>query len=531
MAKSFLKILSNEEFSKKHIIFYLFLIGIVSLSIRLYYFPTGVPLTFDSLEYFFYAMDISVIGKLPENYSPINNGWPIFLSLIFSLFSFEQSISYMELQRYTSVIISVLTIIPVYFLCKKFVSNKISIIGAGIIAFEPRLIQNSLLGIADSLYIFLVAITLVLFLDNNKKKIYFSFVIIGIGTIVRAEGIFLFLGISIVYLIRFRKNKSDLVKFIPIVIIFLLILLPIQLYRINIYETDGIFIRVIDTAYHKIQPAEITGSSTGSIAIQNIIENFPKYFLWDLIPIFIFFMPIGIYYVFKKMNISKLTIIISSICMIFPTIHAYSIPLQETRYFYFLYPLFCVVSVLALPVIFNRFKKQNLILILLMIGILVSSSIFLQFKMWDTQHESEAYKVAEFIVENTKGVNQYYPEYTYIESAEIPKLTQELQSYFFLEREDKISIRSSTLDRINTIPTKNLNSLNEFIEYGQKLGLTHIIIDDKDRNNFLDQSIFDAEKFPFLTKVFDSRDKQFNYVVQIYEIDFEQYFKMKNNND
>jgi hypothetical protein len=433
----------------------------------------------------------------------------------------------MELQRSTSIIISVLTIIPVYFLCKKFVSNKISIIGAGIIAFEPRLIQNSLLGIADSLYIFLVTITLVLFLDNNKKNIYFSFIIIGIGTIVRAEGIFLFFGISIVYLIRFRKNKLDLVKFIPIVIIFLLILLPIQLYRINIYETDGIFLRIINTASDKIQPAEITGSSTGSIAIQNIIENFPKYFLWDLIPIFIFFMPIGIYYIFKKRDISKLTIIISSICMIFPAIHAYSIPLQETRYFYFLYPLFCVVSVLALPVIFNRFKKRNLILVLLMIGILVSSSIFLQFKMWDIQHETEAYKVAEFIVENTKGVNQYYPEYTYIESAEIPKLTQDLRTYFFHEREDKISIRHATLNNTHTISTKEFGTLNDFIEFGQKNGLTHIVIDDKERSDYFDQSTFDKKKYLFLIKEFDSKDKGFEYSVQIYKIDFNKYFELE----
>ena len=155
----------------------------------------------------------------------------------------------------------------------------------------------------------------------------------------------------------------------------------------------------------------------------------------------------------------------------------------------------------------------------------------MQFKMLDTQHETEAYMIAKYISENTIGVNQYYPESIYIIPAQIPKSTQELQSYFFLEREDKISIKSSTLNKISIIPTKNFNSLNEFIEYGQKLGLTHIIIDDKDRNNFLDQTIFNAKKFSFLTKVFDSRDKQFDYVVQIYEIDFERYFKMKNNND
>jgi len=99
-------------------------------------------------------MDISVVGTLPQNYTPINNGWPIFLSGFFSIFSFENSISYMELQRIISVIISTLTIIPIYYLCRNFVNNSYSIIGAAIFAFEPRIIQNSLFGIADPLYIF-----------------------------------------------------------------------------------------------------------------------------------------------------------------------------------------------------------------------------------------------------------------------------------------------------------------------------------------------------------------------------------------
>ena len=98
-------------------------------------------------------MDIATVGNLPQNYTPINNGWPIFLSGFFTIFSFENSISYMELQRMVSVIISTFTFIPIYYLCKKFVNRSYSIIGAAIFAFEPRIIQNSLFGIADPLSI------------------------------------------------------------------------------------------------------------------------------------------------------------------------------------------------------------------------------------------------------------------------------------------------------------------------------------------------------------------------------------------
>ena len=60
-----------------------------------------------------------------------------------------------------------LTTIPVYYLCKNFVARKIAIIGASLIAFDPRLIINSFLGITDPLNLLLISISLVLFLSNN----------------------------------------------------------------------------------------------------------------------------------------------------------------------------------------------------------------------------------------------------------------------------------------------------------------------------------------------------------------------------
>lgn len=522
VAKLSLKTLSNKEFSAKITILFLVLIGIVGLSIRIFYFPNGVPLTFDSLGYFFYAMDISTVGKLPENYTPINNGWPLFLSSIFSIFPSEKTQFYMDLQRITTVLISVLTLIPVYFLCKKFVSNKISIIGAGIIVFEPRLIQNSLFGIADSLYIFLVATTLLLFLDNNKKIIYISFAISAFATIIRSEGLFLFIAISIVYLIRFRKNKLDLIKYIPLLCIFLLILLPIQLYRMDIYETDGIFIRVINTAAEKIKSPEITGASTGSIAVENILVNFPKYFVWDLIPIFILFIPIGVFQIFKKIEYSKLTIIVSTIFMVMPAMHAYSIPLQETRFFYFIYPVLCVISVLSIEKFIDKVDRKKLLFVLILSGILLTSMVFLNFKMWDPNEERESFMIAKFLVKDMKGVNNYYPQDRYIEAAQIPEHTDELKKYFFQEREMKKPIRDTLPNNVKVISIDKFSTLDELLINSEKIGLSHLVIDNEDgRPNFFKDIFQNEEKYPFLIKKYDSSSQGFNYHVKIFEINYD----------
>jgi len=91
----------------------------IGLGIRIYYFPFDLPLIMDGLDNFTYATAINYYGHLPVEWTPINNGWPIFLSFWFSIINLENTLQYMQLQRVISIIISSLIMIPVYFLCKK----------------------------------------------------------------------------------------------------------------------------------------------------------------------------------------------------------------------------------------------------------------------------------------------------------------------------------------------------------------------------------------------------------------------------
>ena len=98
----------NKLESKKYTTFFLGLIIILGLVLRFYYFPYDVPFSLDSLSYFSYAFEISQTGKFPIDFALINNGWPTFLSIFFSLFKFENFIDYMELERGVSILISVM---------------------------------------------------------------------------------------------------------------------------------------------------------------------------------------------------------------------------------------------------------------------------------------------------------------------------------------------------------------------------------------------------------------------------------------
>ena len=110
---------------KKNYVFYLVLIISASLVVRLFYFqqyPAGF--SDDALVYFWYANDIKILDQLP-NYVLTQIGWPIFLSFFFEIFNFNNFFDYITLQTFLSLIISVITIIPIYFLCNKFFSKKL----------------------------------------------------------------------------------------------------------------------------------------------------------------------------------------------------------------------------------------------------------------------------------------------------------------------------------------------------------------------------------------------------------------------
>ena len=159
-----LNIVNTFNNSTKKPIVFLVLIGIAGLLLRLAYFPYDVPLYDDSQGYFWYAIDMSILNQLPPDHSIINNGWPSFLSLIFQQMDSNYFLDYHNMQRFVGVVFSVATIFPVYLLCSKYFKKSYSLLGAALFIFEPKLIQNSFLGTPESVYIFLMATLLFLFL-------------------------------------------------------------------------------------------------------------------------------------------------------------------------------------------------------------------------------------------------------------------------------------------------------------------------------------------------------------------------------
>ena len=220
--------IKESSLNRKVIFLCLLSIGIIGLLVRMYFEPY-ITLTGDATNYFVYAADTSLTGKLPEIYYLTNNGWPMFLSILFSNTKLDDPFFLMELQRFSSIIISAVTIIPVYFLCRRFFNPQCSLIGSSLFAFEPHIITNSSLGITEPLFLFLGISSLVLFLNNNHKLIYGSFAIAGLFTLIRFEGMFFFVIISMMFLIKYRHKKRIFVQYPILFAIYVLILFRLHI--------------------------------------------------------------------------------------------------------------------------------------------------------------------------------------------------------------------------------------------------------------------------------------------------------------
>ena len=132
----------NYVNSKKNIILYLGLILTLGLILRFYYLPYDVPIVTDGFYSFVYAAKTVFEGNLPIGYGTTNTGWANFLALFFSLSDTSDPFYLMQIQRSLSVILSSLTIIPAFFIFRKFVNIRWALFGCLLLIIEPRLLMQ-----------------------------------------------------------------------------------------------------------------------------------------------------------------------------------------------------------------------------------------------------------------------------------------------------------------------------------------------------------------------------------------------------
>ena len=537
-----------ENSAKKPIVF-LVLIALAGLFLRLVYFPYDVPLFNDSLGYFWYAIDMSILNQLPPGHSLVNNGWPSFLSLIFQQMDSSNFLDYHNMQRFVGVVFSVATIFPVYLLCSRYFKKSYSLLGATLFIFEPKLIENSFIGTPESMYIFLMALLLFLFLSTNFKKIYLAFAIVALLALVRYEGFLMIIPLSVVFFIRFRKQKKDLIKYTICMSIFILILVPMAYLKNETAGQDG-FVSHIAAAPMHYQAAIQENISTLADFLYLGSINLIKYLGWAQIPSFIIFVPLGIILIFKDIDYKKIIIILSILIMLIPAFYGYSRGFQEIKYLYVLYPIFCVLACFTFKLLVEKFNRKNLIFCMIIGGIILSSVVFTEWKSMDREHYLEAYEILTELPQKEMKINQefgtYGGEITYFhwlrlhDVDEFPILKKELP-----ENKVKTTKRPNLYgedvmkdQKAQEYHNIEIDNLRDYFQVLEKQKITHLILDQAVIGQLINdelrlhlRDIFSHEnKYPFLVKEYDSKENGFNYHVKLFKIDYDLYNDWINEN-
>ena len=501
--------LGKADYSHKQIIVYLCIIGAAGLTLRLFYFPYGVPVVLDAISYFWYGMDTTILGHFPESYNFPNTGWPTLLAFFFAIFHSDNFMDYATLQRLLSVSVSVLTIIPVFLICRRFFNKQLALLGSAIFAFEPHIIQNSLLGISDPLYILLIAFSFAFLFSNNQKVVYVAFAMGALASLTRYEGLLFFAVLTTVFFARYRKDKKVFLKYAIALSIFVLVLLPSLYIRVHSTGNDGLTSHVIGGAVvtNNIMTNEKNGLSEFIISGT---ENFVKYLGWVTIPYFVILVPYGFFLIFKHRDHMNLSLLLSMIVLSLPAFYAYARQIQEPRYLLILMPFFSVLSLFLIDRIQNRRFSYKIIVACVLAGVIVSSGVFLELKRVDLEHEREAYAFAQIVIKRTDIINNYYPESSFLKPASIA--SKEFPSL------------SSSINPPITISTDGYNSLEEFIEKNKKDGLSDLIIDNTEQRPFFIKDVYlHEEKYPYLIKTYDSAEDELSYHVKIFKINYDQF--------
>ena len=517
----FARVETSFEILTKFPIIGLIIIGLIGVLIRLVFFDVELLITQDANAYFWHAMDMSILKNI-TNSGHTNDGWSIFLSMFFGIFNFNNYNDYTILQRIVSIVISSITVIPVYVLCRKFVDRTFAVVGASLFVFEPHIIQNSLLGLTEPLYLFLAVSSLALFLSNNQKLIYGSFAITALATIVRAEGITILVILLITFFVNNRKEKRAIRGILLAVIIFSAVFVPMMIIKNQISGGSALNV-IVEFSYGSVADPE-----NSVVSLPNLlkgVETMVKRLGQSMIPYFAFFVPFGIVLLFKNRNKENNLIIISLLVYSLVAIRMFY-AVGDLRLIFFLYPLFIILSLHTIRHIGNNIEFKRIFLIGVMGSILLLSWFFLYSNI-EYDYDREVIQFANYMISNVKVSNNFYPESGYIygvwasSNLKFPILSSDAE-YAGPELLDYVKGTNFVY------LAKSANSVEEYIRLARDQNLSHLVVDNNEkRQSYFKDIFYYEEKYPYLIKEFDSTKEGYRYYnVKVFKIDYE-YFDSK----
>ena len=543
------------------VIFYLILISSASLGLKLYTVDFTVLPVEDTYGYVLRGMAHNN-GDFTEH--PRKTlGWSIFISPFFHMIDSNNFLDYVNIARGLGLMISIITVVPMYLLSRKFFDAKYSICAVGLFAFEPHLNHVSGLGMTEPLYIFAIILSLYFILNKNSKYSYLSFLTVGLLWWVRWNGIIMLLIASVIFFRNFKKTPKSFLKYLACLAICLVVVSPMLLERNEEYGNPLFFSqnqRVFTGEYVTIMADNMIDVQYSAFdyitdrGFGKFIEKFVFMGIYNLfftlskllLPYLIFFLPFGIVFSLRAFDQEKkfiqsnwILILISLAVFVF-----YFAVMPEKRLIYHVYPFLIIFAMISLQRFveyglstysFNK-KQKKICLVGIMCFVLVLSGLYtLRYEVPDPILSDEEILFAESLENKFDGKildagytlkGLYYVHVTDpIGIFKNYKISDDPGAYYMFE---------FNKENVNLMPTVlYATSLEDFIEVSYEYELNYISINKNGVSDifypYLNEIYENEAKFPYLIKVFDTEQEEFEKLkAKVFEIDYKIFYELNN---
>ena len=543
-----------NRMTKKNIILFLIIIGTISLGLKLYTVDFTVLPNEDAFEYVLIAFAHNN-GDFTEH--PRKTfGWTIFVSPFFQLIDSNNFLDYVNITRGLGLAISIVTIIPMYILSRKFFDDKYSLCATGLFAFEPHLNYLAWQGLTEQLYILAIILSMYFILNRNSNYSYLSFLTIGLLWWVKWQGAIMLLVASIIFFKIFKKTPKLFVKYSICLSITLIIVSPMLLDRYEQFgdpfyfsQSEHLFLgdyasilayNMKDVEYSAFDYIDDNGFGKfiGNFVLVGIYNLLLTLFKMSL-PYLIVFLPFGIIFSLRAFDQEKKYIQSNWILILgtlIPFIVYFAI-LPEKRLIYHVYPFLIILAIIPL----QRFveyglstfsyneRQKKIVLVSIMAVVLILSSFYtLRYDLPDPELNDEKILFAETI--DSKFEGRILDTGDTLQGLNYVHATNPLGVF----KNYKIHNNLST-DFMEEFNSENRNlkpiqlyakSLEDFIEVSYEYELNYISINKNGVSDvfypYLDEIYESEAEFSYLTKVFDTEREGFEKLkVKVFEINYE----------
>lgn len=531
--------------NKKQIVSVLIIISLISLGFKLLVTDFSIPVNSDNLDY-----TLNAIAHTNGDYSQSGYrgmGWSLFVSTFFNFINSDNFYDYSNTIRLLSMTIGIISIPIMYLIGRKFFDHRYSLVLASFFAFEPHLNYNSTLGLTEPLFILTIITAFYFILNQNSKFIIISLILAGVAYWIRLNGVWVFIVISLIYFLTYKKSWKFIMNYGIAIVAFAIIISPILIERNESFD-DPFYSVYKDTAFAGSYELMLNAiAENKKISLYDYIEEngifsfISNYFFIGsynvlavtasmTLPYLAVLIPFGILFSLRAFD-QKFNLIKSNWIFILASIALLSFTMAivpDRRFVLYLLPFFMILSVIPLQRVveyglstfsFSR-KQKDIFLTGVIITIIILSSIVVITYMPDSKYELEKLEFGKFVLENLDGVTLRDSEGSldYIQYALI-------SGSFHAYKIDSSIIHNSNTSYQETFgPTGK--TIEELIIDGKNYNLKYIISNETPGllHSVKDTLYYDYKKYPYLTKIFDSDDFEFEKLkIKVFEINYKKF--------